>query len=127
MSDGTILRILVAGQSLILGALVAVLVLKVVLFRVTVRYLESAAETLAIVKEWCTLAHTQTRNAARVLDKVENSSAPVIAAVEKVPEQTAEKVTAALRDASESGQALPALKPDSGRNRVPQPPAGGTA
>jgi hypothetical protein len=78
--------------------------------RVTLSYLRRADETLAVVKVWCELAHTQHRDAKRVMEKVESRSDStsvdtVIKAVDQVPDKVVEKIKEA--GGVDSGQFLP--------------------
>jgi hypothetical protein len=80
-------------------------------------YLVAALDILRVVKEYNTLAHTQHKDAKRVMDAVEQAAgtAPaVVEAVKAVPDRTADKVVERIMSDSAG---------DSGKFKTVPPPA----
>lgn len=114
----TLARVLVAGQVATAGLLLLVIYLKYRIFATTLAYLKRSDEILQLVKVWNESAHTQTKDARRVLQKVEEkanadvSPSDVLQAVAAVPEQTASKVVERIKS-SDSGP-HPTVRPPGG-------------
>jgi major membrane immunogen (membrane-anchored lipoprotein) len=62
------------------------------------------------------------KTAVEISKRVESKADELATKIDAVPDRVAEKIAGA----SDSGHTLPAIKPGSGRNQVPQPPEGAT-
>lgn len=113
---------LVFGQFIQICLLLTILYLKYRVYSVTLDYLRRSEqkltdshEILEMVKVYNEMAHTQHKDAKRVMDKVEQKADGVVSpkdvmqAVAAVPDATAEKVVEKL-SVSDSGR-VPVVKP----------------
>jgi hypothetical protein len=115
------LKFLIAGQITMIGLILLVIYLKYRIYTTMLTYLQRSEqkltdshEILEIVKVYNEAAHTQHKDAKRVMEKVEEKTDAVVSpkdvmqAVAAVPEATADKVVEKLK--TEDSGKIPAIK-----------------